>query len=313
MFMFDSFFLYSHSSIIMTTTILDAFCESKPTVKFDAQLSALPLPAVEALVLHVDLDRTVQATVDKLKESLYIESTADYRKMFLMMCRCTRGGKTTTIYATAHELRRTGINCLALSFSQWSEFKRLPHETGTQALYRAITNLIDPTINKEERRACDWDALDQYIGTAPFVLLIDAIHGLHRAHNGDLEEVLLTYFVNKSNRQLLVSSHAPIFMDSELPVRYVGMPQSCDMTALRAMEPPLFEGLTRGTAAYYGGAPGLLYVCTTQEHDSPAGRYSTLAISNTSTRETSRSSSTPCSLAHHTNPSRNTFVSAVPS
>ena len=230
-----------------------------------------------------------------------------------MMCRCTRGGKTTTIYATAHELRRTGINCLALSFSQWSEFKRLPHETGTQALYRAITNLIDPTINKEERRACDWDALDQYIGTAPFVLLIDAIHGLHRAHNGDLEEVLLTYFVNKSNRQLLVSSHAPIFMDSELPVRYVGMPQSCDMTALRAMEPPLFEGLTRGTAAYYGGAPGLLYVCTTQEHDSPAGRYSTLAISNTSTRETSRSSSTPCSLAHHTNPSRNTFVSAVPS
>ena len=82
------------------STILDAFWESKPTVKFDAQLSALPLPAVEALVLPVDLDRTVQATVDKLKESLYIESTEEYRKMFLMMCRCTRGGTVSYTHLT---------------------------------------------------------------------------------------------------------------------------------------------------------------------------------------------------------------------
>ena len=54
-------------------------------------------------------------------------------------------------------------------------------EDESSALFRLITNQIDPTFDPDAERITDWKALDEFIGDDPFVLLIDEINSLCRS------------------------------------------------------------------------------------------------------------------------------------
>jgi hypothetical protein len=59
----------------------------------------------------------------------------------------------------------------------------------------------------------DWEKLDAHIGRDPFVLLIDELNALCFPIISEVMKILSTYFLDKINRFLVVSSHMPLHLD----------------------------------------------------------------------------------------------------
>jgi hypothetical protein len=129
----------------------------------------------------------------------------------------------------------------------------------------------------------DWEKLDAHIGTCPFVLLIDEMNALCFPIGSEVMKILKTYFLDKINRFLVVSSHIPLHLDddngvfrnsvlSKRPTKIVELPVSNDLTKLREMGPSC-HNLNHKIVNYYGRIPSLMYAERESKDSSPTGRF----------------------------------------
>jgi hypothetical protein len=243
----------------------------------------------------VGLPPVVNKVAEIVERSIESASSDSARKAMIVLCRCARGGKTTTLSAIATALHKSNINCMFVSFNSFSGFFRQAGESDSDGLYRLITNNLDPSMDPLAKRESDWDGLDKYIGTDKFVLIIDEINALSSKISENLQNTLKKYFLDKRNRHLVVSSHVPVFLQdstchdvtdsvspismfSDLfinnrPICLLQMPESTDTNVLNTMG---CTGITSGMAVYYGGIPSLIYLKLTQPAEDPAVRFSRL-------------------------------------
>lgn len=180
---------------------------------------------------------------------------------------------------------------MSISFNGETDFHKLQGESPIEALFRVITNQLDLQINKNQARKCDWKALDDHIGPAPFVLLIDEINILCSTIGSDLALILKKYFIVKANRCLIVTSHQPFVTESvdnmgislwsdsasqlsQRSLTLLSMPESYDMTELKQMDEIKCAALTRSKSSFYGGIPSLMYAVAVQVVESPSTRFS---------------------------------------
>ena len=89
----------------------------------------------------------------------------------MLISRLSRGGKTTVLRAACRELFKK-LNLILISFNGidvLAGYQEKTDEDESSALFRLITNQIDPTFDP-----------DELIGDDPFVVLIDEINLLCR-------------------------------------------------------------------------------------------------------------------------------------
>lgn len=161
-----------------------------------------------------------------------------------------------------------------MSFNGVSGFLRLPNETTAESLFRLINNQLDLTIDKQSPRITDWGHLDAYIGDYPFVLMIDELNVLCDTVGSELVRVFKTYFLDKANRHLVVTSHQPFVAEnagaggenagygvadsvhsdsvaalSDRALTVVPMPVSCDVIRLKRVNVVRCNKITHSVAA----------------------------------------------------------------
>lgn len=240
----------------------------------------------------IGVDESVNVAVVLIQECIELETSTTYRKTPLIVSRCARGGKTTILSKLHSALQAAGVMCLSVSFNGVSGFRRsLSTETETEALFRMITNQLDPSMETQSKRYVDWKLVDNYIGEGPFVLLIDEINALTTTIGSDLAEILKEYFLDKKNRFLVMSSHqpfmtnvdgnsiSPLWSDSVSllscrSIQLLKMPESYNIEQLIKMNETKCSGLTRSQASFYGGIPSLMYIVSIQKTELPATRFS---------------------------------------
>ena len=238
----------------------------------------------------VGLDEVIKESLGVINEHIYrkFDLSGEYRKPMLLYSRLARGGKTRTLLELSNQLRdKLNINCLSISFNGSSNYARLPDESEVEALYRVLViQIIDHKKYKGGKIVpdiSDWERLDDHIGTDPFVLLIDEMNALCFPIGSEVMKILKTYFLDKINRFLVVSSHTPLNLDddngvfrnsviSKRPTTIVQLPFSNDLTKLREMGPRCYN-LNHKIVNYYGRIPSLLYAERESKDSSPAGRF----------------------------------------
>ena len=265
----------------------------------------------------VGLNEFVTRAIDTIRETIAEATTQRYRKIMIVLCRCARGGKTTALNAIAERLHTLNTNCLVVTFSRLS-FSRRPGESDSEALFRVISNELNPSLDKNKRRLCDWEALDAHIGSEPFVLLMDGIKALcGNIIRTELSNILKKYFLDKPNRHLVLTSYFPIYLDenngtpidcwghsniSRRSICLLKMPESFSTEELKKMSPPRTDGITSGFATFYGGVPSLIYTVVTQIAESPAVRFSRRLILGSSTDRNEYASFVEALITGHPDP-----------
>jgi len=244
------------------------------------------------------INETVDIVQRKIRESIgrSITLVGDFRKAAILLSRCSRGGKTTLLHAIQKSFIDTDTQALLISFNGTTNFRRLPSESDVQCLFRVITNQVDSRIDPSGERLVDWEALDRHIGSGKFVLLVDEINVLGNRISSELASVLKSSFIDKCNRQLVMTSHRPLLLPllsqsvwsestsalSERSITLIPMPQTLDLESLRGMDRLSCTGITANFAAFHGGIPSLIYTVTRQSEESTDIRFS-LAMPGTST------------------------------
>ena len=213
------------------------------------------------------------------------DAAGAYRKPPLVLSALARGGKTTTLCLIFDELKKRGYNAMIISFNSVSKFTRQPNESQSHAILRRITEqLVDEDAPDAQSMACDKAALDEYISTHNFVLLIDEINGLGSL-DADATALLREIFLNKKGRYLVITTHVeisldePAFASTELGIRSgrrpcltVPLPCTYELAPLRQMSPDC-STLTPLQIAYLGGIPSLIYSTHVNKEDSPSIRF----------------------------------------
>ena len=231
----------------------------------------------------VGLDQVIEESMKIVTFHFHQESSLDgtYRKPMLLYSRLARGGKTTTLSNLFDEIKNKNMRPMFISFNGSSGFKLIDGETEVEALYRVIVmQLIGMNIYKGGKIFVDWDALDDYIGLEPFILLIDEMNALTFPIGEAVSIVLKKYFLDKSNRYLVITSHMPLDLDhvysestvSRRSCEVVELPFSFDLIKLQAMGEncrPLNEKIV----AYYGGIPSLMFTERESRDYNPYNRF----------------------------------------
>ena len=259
----------------------------------------------------IGIEDTVKEINDYIVQTITVPSDDGYRKAPVLISRLSRGGKTTVLRAACRELLKK-FNCIMISFNGMAGYQEKTDEDKSSALFRLITNQIDPTFDPDAERITDWKALDEFIGDDPFVLLIDEINSLCRLIPTAVANVLKKYFINKQNRQLIMTSHIPIAIPADKSaesivstvscvsegiwsnsisgyidrsVRIITMPESSDLQSHLTMDNKRnCNGITENMMAYFGYIPSLTFVCCTQSEEHPNIRF-TSSMDGTSNDE----------------------------
>jgi hypothetical protein len=260
---------------------------SAPSVNFVIPIDRLlPIPASGvACTQLVGMDPTMEKALSTIQRELPQITVATHRKAPMIVSRCPRGGKTTVLIELHKRLKIENIGVISVSFNRTSGYRRLFGESEGEALFRVITNQIDPNMKQDQWRKCDWVSLDRFIGDAPFVLLIDEINMLTKTVGSELESVLKPYFLDKKNRYLVMSSHH-VFINDDLgkgqglqfwsTLIMLPMPESYNVRDLRTMDELHCSGITNRISKFYGGIPALMYAVCLQEEEDPATKFSLL-------------------------------------
>ena len=209
------------------------------------------------------------------------DAAGSYRKPPAVFSRLARGGKTTMLRLVFDASKNPSMdfNCILITFNGDSGFKIRQNETQSAAILRLIcAQLVLCTLEEASLLVCDEKALDDYIGTKPFILLVDELNALSYPPDQDAAILLRRMFLDKENRYLIFSSHVPISLDdcinaashllgvvnsaasyaSNRGMLLLSMSISNDLKLLRGMHPAC-NGLTPTEVAMYGGIPGLIY------------------------------------------------------
>ena len=202
----------------------------------------------------VDIDVFINEIVHIIKREIGEEDSQSYRKKPIIVCRLSRGGKTTALVKVFDVIKdsiltnnddgvdRTPVNAMIISFNTYSDFIYREGESQKQAILRVIaTPLVDQSLDSITPLEVDEAALDSYIGSTPFVLFIDEIHFISRSKFLDKEaSTMLKRLFLKKNRYLMMTTHIPMGVDSYTDINrrgYHSLPQPCsfDLVALRNM------------------------------------------------------------------------------
>lgn len=272
-----------------------------PRVNLRASLSTLAPVALSenACAYLIGATDTVNYIFDHVRANISRVTTTYFRKTIGLISRCPRGGKTTIVQLLHQRLRAVGTNVQTISFNGVSGFVRIAGENPVESLYRLITNQLDDTIGKQAPRLVNWEDLDCYIGEAPFVLIIDELNVLCTPIGSELALVLKTFFLDKRNRYLVVTSHQPFLEEcatndedssgqrnlprmwsdsvsllSDRSLTLIPMPTSNNVEQLQSMHTTACSRITNALAAYYGYMPSLMYAVCVQSEESPAVRFS---------------------------------------
>lgn len=245
----------------------------------------------------IGADKAVDEIYKHIINTMTFKASPYMRKAFAVLSRCPRGGKTTIMQLLHQRLHSQDINVMSVSFNGVSGFHRLPDESPLESLFRIMTNQLNSDIGRETRRVTDWQQLHNYIGEAPFVLLIDEINVLSTTVGSELARILKVYFLDMPNRYLVVSSHQP-FLDSadtpdedsrralprmwsesvtalsDRPLVLFSLPTSDNVALLRRMHRTACSRITASLVAFYGYMPSLIYAVCIQREESPALRFS---------------------------------------
>jgi hypothetical protein len=181
------------------------------------------------------------------------------------------------------------VNVMLISFNGSTTFKSVSGETQKNALIRNIVRqLIDASVD-QTRITCSEEALDEHIGIAPFVLLIDELNALSVCLDDDAGSFLRRMFLDKRNRYLVFSTHVPMVVDemslnifmtgSSRWVKTVCLPVSTDLKKLQQM--PECQAINAATVALYGGIPSLIYSVFGLNEITPEVRFSTSRVTLT--------------------------------
>jgi hypothetical protein len=199
-----------------------------------------------------------------------------YRVPPLVLSRIARGGKTTALCLLFDALKiievdGVKVNVMIISFNGSTSFNNLSGETQTNAIIRNIVRqLIEPNDDHQRVIRCTPQVLDEYIGTSPFVLLIDELNALSDVLDEEAGSFLRRLFLDKKNRYLVFTTHVPMNLDpnkssnaalfmagSGRGVKSLYLPVSTNLQSLRLM--PGCESINAATVALYGGIPSLIY------------------------------------------------------
>ena len=194
-----------------------------------------------------------------------------YRKKVIMTSRLARGGKSTILERLRESLKENGFRPILITLNGAAKFKRRQEESESDSILRLIAlQLIDHSEEELIHFACDRQALDDYIGVQPMVLLIDELNNLSVPVEADAAALLRDMFLDRKNRHLIFSTHLKDVADtinnegaSPREAHYITMPESSNVTELQRMESNdgriSCRGLTPFQAVLYGCIPSLIF------------------------------------------------------
>eukprot|EP01031_Cornospumella_fuschlensis_P027240 gene27240-32909_t len=248
----------------------------------------------------IEAKTTVTWIYNRITLDINVATDAALRKTPILIARCPRGGKTTILELLHLQLKAMNLNAILASFSGTSGFQRLHGEAPCEALFRVITNELDANIPKQAPRVVDWHNLNAFLGSEPFVLMIDGLNTLCPIVETDLAAVLKEHFLDRKNRHLVITSYQPFLTEGrgdttvsagaavaagqlwgDRPLTIVPMPVCNDVARLRGMSTLYCSKITSSLAAFYGYMPSLMYAVCRQAEESPSAKF-TRVVSGTS-------------------------------
>lgn len=264
----------------------------RPSVVFTTPLSDTKPLVISSSHNLVGIDEVVNTALSVVTKFIGKRTDHEYRKQFLMVSRCVRGGKTTVlshIHRCLQE-KHPEYNVLSVSFNGVRNYTPLAGEPYASELFRVITNeLCD--IDKDALRIIDWTSLENYINASkkPFILLIDEINGLCDKIDRSLFQAL-KLFIDQKDRYLIMSSHKPFLEDadgfsssfsfydtavspsSQRSFVSLQLPVCHDIDTLREMDRVHCTGITDTFVAFYGDMPSLIVSMLINEEEKPRDR-----------------------------------------
>jgi hypothetical protein len=242
----------------------------------------------------VDLEDVIQEARDLVMAELPKETgeSGGYRVPPLVISRLARGGKSTFLCLLFDALKgcttATGekVSVMIVSFNGSTTFAPVDGESQTDALIRNIVRqVIDPSVD-QKKISCSEKDLDDFIGSSPFVLLIDELNALSHCLNIEAGSFLRRLFLDKANRYLVFSTHVPMTLDqtfsnsfmagSARGVKAVSLPISTDLELLQQM--PGCEAINAATVALYGGIPSLIFSVKGLGEMTPTVRFDSIGL-----------------------------------
>ena len=240
---------------------------SKPT-NFTKKLINVTAPAISDRACHhlVDIDATLAKAMKIIGKESLEECLADgaHRIKPIVMSRLSRGGKTTVAIKLFDKLKLEGFCPIFISFNGNALFKHRVGESHEHAILRRIavqfTNETDDfNFNVDRKTLLNYIAAESKEKSV--VLIIDGLNVLSTTLDESATELLLSEFLDKKNRFLVIAAHIPMRLDNTVNDRgahVIDMPLSVNLKDLRLMSNEC-GALTPFEAVFYGGIPSVIY------------------------------------------------------
>jgi hypothetical protein len=199
-------------------------------------------------------------------------SSGAYRVRPMLCSRMARGGKTTLLFLIFDKLKQLNLSPIFISFNGSSNFQQREGETHTQAIVRSIAlQLVETTGYDPRYLVCEEQALDDYLGEKPVVLIIDELNALGFPIDQDAGRMLRKLFLDKNNRYLIYSSHITMDIGDKNFSKYVASSANSergfhvlnfkpciDLALFRQMSPAC-GSISPAQVMLFGGIPSLIY------------------------------------------------------
>ena len=237
-------------------------------------------------------DNWLESICEEILQWMQKGDTAAVRVPPLCLSRCSRGGKTRSLYEIAKFLKSKETAVFYVTFNDWSAIQGWEQEDPVGALFRRIAfaalkerNYQDAKQYKSIMNAAVRKAwIEKWLGSRPCVLLIDELNavenlGTPRSSSESIATVLKEMFLKEKGRYFVFSTHVATTSDSlaqymeSTSARTVLKRALPLIPSLQAARANLQNGdLTIQEAFFFGLVPAMIYTSNISKGDGPPSK-----------------------------------------